>query len=131
MPITYDIDPKVGLLTVVFEGNVTVAELDDYFQRSKLDPRFTNTLLRLIVASNLTSFPRADELMPRSVVVRDRVENTRPRFAVVATTPLAIGLASMFAGLVGLTEYVEQFADRESAVRWLLSGEPGSKRDSR
>ena len=127
MPIAYDIDPKVGLLTLVFEGNVTVAELDDYFHRSKLDPRFTNTLLRLIVASNLTSFPRADELMPRGAVVRDRVENTTPRFAVVATTPLAIGLASMFAGIVGLTDYVELFADRETAVRWLLSGEPGSR----
>jgi hypothetical protein len=130
MPIAYDIDPKAGLLTVFFEGNVTVAELDDYFERSRQDPRFTTTLLRLIVASDLTSFPRADDLWPRSEVVRDRVE-TRPRFAVVATTPLAIGLASMFSGLVGLTEYVELFADRESAVRWLLSGEPGSKENPR
>lgn len=127
MPIAYDIDPKVGLLTVTFEGNVTVAELDDYFRRSRQDPLFTTSLPRLFLTSGLTSFPRADELMARSLVVRDRVENTRPRFAVVATTPLAIGLASMFAGIVGLTEYVELFADRETAVRWLLSGEPSSR----
>lgn len=131
MPITYDIDPRAGLLTVTFAGDVTVAELDDYFQRSRQDPRFCTTLRRLFLTSEVTAFPRADELMPRGAVVRDRVENTRPRFAVVATTPLAIGLTSMFAGIVGLTEYVELFADRESAVRWLLSDEPGPRRESR
>ncbi len=123
MPIEYEIDLDLNLATVSLYGAVTLDEFKSYFAAADRDPRFHGDLRRLVV-TDVTAFPAAKEIEQLTPIVRRRDAVATSRVAVVASTPLAIGLTSMFFGVVGLGDSVEIFPCRVSATAWLMTDLP-------
>jgi|ERR1043166_4854832 hypothetical protein len=125
MPITYDIDFHLGVLTLELLGDVRFEDFARYFAMTEADPRFRSDLKRLVVMSDVTSLPGPAELRRLSDELRsERAKGAR--FAVVAETPLVIGVSRMIFGQAGLFKEVELFPDRTSALRWLVEQKPAA-----
>jgi len=119
MPIQYEIEP--GVLVVEFRGQVTSEEFVTYLSTSATDPRYRRDLARLVLIRDAASFPSSTEIVAAAGQVHTRGLPADVRFACVATSPLAIGIASMFMGNAGLTNNYQLFEDEGAARTWLDS----------
>lgn len=122
MTIAYDIDAGAGIVVVTMSGRVTKDEVLSYIDATKKDPRFRPDLHRLSLATDVEAFPPSSEIRGIAIQMSER-SAAGARFAVVADTPLAIGMTNMLFGLAGMLDRVRTFPDRTSAVRWLLAPE--------
>jgi hypothetical protein len=130
VPITYDIDQAAEMVTVVLDGEVTFDELQAYFDATSHDRRFHGGLRRLVVSSGITGFPRSTEIEQFVPVARKRDAAAAGKVAVVAATPMSIGMTNMFFRLVGLSDSYEIFGDKAAAVAWLKTDPVRVKRRS-
>jgi hypothetical protein len=119
MPIAYEIDHAAGIAVVRLSGNLTAAEFEQYFKGTREDPRFSTSLKRLIISLGATSFPSASEVASLAVEIRRRTSDRSVRFAVVADSPLAVGMANMMLGQAGMAERYATFTNEEAARAWL------------
>jgi hypothetical protein len=67
-------------------------------------------------------FPASTEIMAAARETPRRSLPPNIRFACVATSPFAVGIASMFMGHAGLTENFQIFDNSFDARRWLTGG---------
>ena len=119
MPIDYHIDEAQGIIVTNLHGDLTREDFLEFFAASARDPRFSPSLSRLVNATGARSFPASHEVAPVARLMRERT-NEGARFAIVADSPLAIGMANMFMGLAGLSDCFELFSDRTAAMNWLI-----------
>jgi hypothetical protein len=119
MPISYEIDRAAELAIVRVTGDVTTQEFQKYFKASREHPDFDATFDRLVIATGITSFPAANEVSALAPEIRRRTSERTVRFAVVADSPLAIGMVNMYLGQSGLSDRYETFSDAASAREWL------------
>jgi hypothetical protein len=119
MPITYEIDRAGELAIVRVTGDVTTEEFQGYFKASRENPDFNPTFDRLVIATDVTSFPSAPEVSALAPEIRRRTSARTVRFAIVADSPLAVGMVNMYLGQSGLSDRYETFADEASARTWL------------
>lgn len=120
MPMTYEIDEAAGIVTLTMTGTVTRDDMIGYFGALAVDPRFRDTMGRLVFADGATAYPPSSEVAELVDRMRRRTAANPPRYAVVASSPLAIGMANMFMGQSGLGSRYEIFSDPEAARTWLL-----------
>jgi hypothetical protein len=122
MPIDYDID--AGVIVVRMHGQVASAEFASYLAVSSADPRYRSDMPRLVVIDDDTSFPPSREIIEFAGKSSQRMLTPDVRFACVARTPLAVGIASMYMGHAGLGDKYQVFADEQSAREWLAARAP-------
>ena len=120
MPITFDIDEAAGIVVMTMKGAITRDDMIGYFTAVAADPRFRDTMGRLVFSDEATGYPPSAEVSELVTLMRRRTAANPPRYALVVTTPLAIGMANMFMGQSGLGSRYEIFADPETARAWLL-----------
>jgi hypothetical protein len=127
LPISYAIRPGTELLEVQITGPVTTADFRAFFEASRQDPGFFPGIDRLIIVENVSEFPSADEIRGISARIRDRIGNATPRFAIVATDPLATGVTNMMFRGAGQDDRFAVFLKRDDAEAWLVTegGPPG------
>ena len=121
MPIHYDFDENARILIARMEGHLTQDEFIEYFTASSQDPRFTPCMGRLINLARALSFPASAEIPPVLKLMRERTTMGVAKFAIIAESPLSIGMANMFMGQAGLSDSFELFSDQVSALRWLTA----------
>lgn len=126
MPVQYDIDAGSGILTLTMEGDVTREDFLGFFAASSQDSAFRNDLARLIITTAVLSYPRSTEVPAVATQMRRRTEGSQSKVAVVADSPLSIGMANMVIGMAGLSERFEIFSCPVAARKWLESGAPAS-----
>jgi hypothetical protein len=119
MPIQYEIEQ--GVLVVELHGRITSEEFVRYLTTSATDPRYRCDLSRLVLIRDAASFPSSTEIVAAAGQLQARGLPANVRFACVATSPLAIGIASMFMGNAGLTNNFQLFDDEGAARTWLDS----------
>ena len=122
MPIDYDIED--GVIRVRMHGRVTSAEFASYLSATATDPRYRAELPRLVILDDGVDFPPSREIIDYASKTPERMMGSGVRFACVARTPLAIGIASMFMGHAGLGDNYHVFEDEELARQWLRSPAP-------
>jgi hypothetical protein len=122
MPIDYEIDADI--ITVRMHGRVTSPEFANYLSASAADPRYRAELPRLVILDDGVEFPPSREIIEFATKTPERMMGAGVRFACVARTPLAIGIASMFMGHAGLGDNYHVFEDEETARQWLRSVRP-------
>jgi hypothetical protein len=122
MSADYTIDPTRRLLVVHLYGRVTRA--DAVFIRTQVtsDPAFDQGFSDLIDLTGATSIELTTEDLQH--FGGEPLTARGVRYAMVAPTPLAYGIARMFrAYREPHGVLVEIFHDRASAERWLETGE--------
>lgn len=119
MPIAYDI--TAGILTIRIRGKLTSQEFGGYLIASIADPRYRSDLPRLILIAADATFPTSAEIIAYAARTPSRQIPPTVKFACVATTPLAIGITSMFMGNAGLGDSYQMFEDSATAKEWLLA----------
>jgi hypothetical protein len=119
VPIDYDIDD--GVIVVRMHGRVTSQEFAAYLAETATDPRYRAELPRLVTLEEGATFPPSAEIIQFAAKTPQRKLGPAVRFACVARTPLAIGLASMFMGNAGLGDNYQLFSDEITARAWLKS----------
>jgi hypothetical protein len=119
VPIHYDIED--GVIVVRMHGRVTSQEFAAYLGDTATDPRYRADLPRLITLEDDATFPPSAEIIQFAAQTPQRKLGPNVRFACVARTPLAIGLASMFMGNAGLGDNYQVFADEITAREWIRS----------
>jgi hypothetical protein len=121
MPITYEIDQAAEIAVVRLSGDVTGTEFERYFKDTRENPRFSMSLKRIIITLGVTSFPSSSEVASLAMEIRRRTTDRSVRFAVVADSPLAIGIANMLLGQAGMADRYTTFSDEASARAWLTN----------
>jgi hypothetical protein len=121
MPIEYDIDPTAGILVQTLKGKLTASDFLGFFTAIKADARFREDLRRLVITTDATAYPPPEDVTVILEPFRRRMATYRPFFAVVASTPLGVGMANMFMGQSGLTDRMQVFGTRADAEAWLRS----------
>src|SRR3954454_16223280 len=119
MPITYDIEEPGGLAVVRMSGDLTAADFQQYFSATRNDATFSMGLNRLLIALGVTSFPSAAEVSALATEIRRRTTERSVRFAVVADSPLGVGMANMMLAQSGMTDRYAMFCDETAARAWL------------
>jgi hypothetical protein len=119
VPIAYDID--AGILTIRIQGKLTSQEFGAYLIASVADPRYRSDLPRLVLIGDDATFPTSAEIIAYAARTPSRQIPPTVKFACVATTPLAIGITSMFMGNAGLGGNYQMFEDAATAKEWLLA----------
>ena len=107
---------------MTLRGEITTADLDAYFFATSDDPVFSLAMHRLVVLSEVTDFPRGDDVRTIAHRIRQRSADENVRFAVVVGGPLTIGMANMFLTQAGLTGRFRLFTEKTTALYWLLTG---------
>jgi hypothetical protein len=119
VPIDYDID--AGILEIRIRGKLTSQEFGGYLIASVADPRYRIDLQRLVLIADDATFPTSAEIISYAARTPSRHIPSTVRFACVATSPLAIGITSMFMGNAGLGGNYQMFDDVEKAREWLTA----------
>lgn len=119
MPIDYDID--AGILTIRIQGKLTSQEFGGYLVASIADPRYRSDLPRLVLIADDATFPSSAEIIAYAARTPSRQLPSTVKFACVATSPLAMGITSMFMGNAGLGNNYQMFEDAAKAKEWLLA----------
>jgi hypothetical protein len=138
--IRYEIDSAAGLVRVTVSGDVTSAEIFDYYAAVAADPALRPGLSIFADCRAVTSVPPFAELSVAANVQARAPADLRPsRAAVLVSSGWLFGIVRQFAALAergGIL--VVPFYDRDDAQQWLsreggpapaerLSrGEPGS-----
>ena len=117
VPINYDIDD--GILVIQLRGQVTSKDFADYLEASAADERYRTDLPRLVVMADDATFPPSAEIIAHAGRMPARQLAPNVKFACVATSPLAIGISSMFMGNAGLGANYQLFDDVARAREWL------------
>jgi hypothetical protein len=117
MPVNYSIDS--GVIVVEMKGRVTASEFLAYLQGTDADPAYRPGMPRLVLIDPEVDFPSSPEIVAQARNVSQRALPKDVRFACVATSPLAIGIASMFMGNAGLSENYRIFFGIDDARRWV------------
>jgi hypothetical protein len=122
VPLTYRIDEGRGLITLTLSGRVTAADITGYFAASRADRAFRPSLRRLIVAEAIESFPQLPQVREITKIgAHPEPLEPVPRVAVVADTPLGLGMVAIFLGHWGLSDRYRVFDALPSALAWLVS----------
>jgi hypothetical protein len=121
MPMTYEIDSASGIVRVTMTGHLTAGDFHDYMRATREDPAFRPEMSRLVIALSVESFPSGPEIQAIAQETRARSLAPGARFAVVANTPLAVGMANMLFIQSGLDERYAIFRDEAAAKAWLVS----------
>lgn len=132
MPITYEIDHDRKLVHARITGTFTKEDAFQYQQNvwTLSDVRGYNELVDTTDMGHVDiPFPSADAMRELSTLAGSMDDpNTRTRFAIVATSAFAYGLARMYATYRALdprsTRAVSVFRSVEDAMKWLESDEP-------
>ena len=117
MPIDYDID--AGILEIRITGRLTSQEFGAYLIASIADARYRGDLQRLVLIADDATFPTSAEIISYAARTPSRQIPSTVKFACVATSPLAIGITSMFMGNAGLGASYQMFEDAAKAREWL------------
>lgn len=117
MPIQYEIEG--GVIVVEMRGRITTQEFVSYLTETASDPRYRTDLSRLVLIRDAATFPTSSEIVAAAGQMPSRGLPANVRFACVATSPLAVGIASMFMGNAGLSSNYQLFDDEASARDWL------------
>ena len=127
MPITYDIDHNRKLVHASVNGTLSKDEVFA-FQREVWSDPAVRGYNQLVDASAMTNvdipFPSADVMRELSGLAASMDDpGVKTRFAIVATSALAYGLARMYATYRGLdprsTRTINVFRSVEEAMAWL------------
>lgn len=119
MPIAYEIDEAGGLTIIRLSGDVAASEFQRYFSATRNDPKFSTQQDRLVIALGVTSFPSAAEVATLASEIRRRTTERSVRCAVVADTPLGLGMANMILAHAGMADRYATFANEAAAREWL------------
>jgi hypothetical protein len=122
LPIQYEIAD--GIIVVTMSGQVTSAEFAGYLTATSTDPQYRSDLPRLVILSDDVAFPPSREIIQYASKTPERMLGPDIRFACVARTPLAVGIASMFMGHAGLGNNYQVFDNESAAREWLLHVTP-------
>jgi hypothetical protein len=117
MPIQYEIERDV--LVVEMRGQITLQEFATYLSETSRDPRYRTDLSRLVLIREAATFPASSEIVAIAGQMPSRGLPANVRFACVATSLLAVGIASMFMGNAGLSNNYQLFSDEKTARAWL------------
>jgi hypothetical protein len=125
MPITYEIDPKRGLVRTTLAGFVTLPEVMAHFTALENDPRRSGPMNVLLDIRGLTSVPETGHL--RRAAGRIDPERSPLQYgvcAMVATDPATVSTGKLFAVFARerfrATTVVPTL---EEAERWLVEHE--------
>ena len=108
-----------GILVVSLEGQVKTEEFASYLRDSQADERFRPEMPRLVILQPGAIFPASPEIIGQARDVARRAMAANARFACVASTPIGIGIASMFMGNAGLSNNYQIFTNESDAMDWL------------
>jgi hypothetical protein len=112
-------------VTVTLRGEITTDDLKAYFFATSDDPVFSLAMHRLVVLTEVTGFPRGDDVRALAHTIRHRSADPNVRVAVVVGGPLTVGMANMFLIQAGLTGRFQLFTEATTALYWLLTGKRG------
>lgn len=118
MPLTHHIDPARNIVIIQMEGAVTTDDFVAFFDRTDRDPAYHAHLDRIVVALEATEFPSSEDLRALARQVGMRV-GPDARIAVVARSPLAVGIMAMMVGGAGLSNRYQVFTEVGAAEDWL------------
>jgi hypothetical protein len=121
LPIQYDFDEEAGILVLSLDGHLTRDDFRGFFSSSAQDPRFRPQMPRLVITTGALSFPPSTEVPPVARMMRERTNDGTAKFAIVASSPLSVGMANMFMGLAGMSDSYELFSCPVAARNWLTS----------
>ena len=85
------------------------------------DPRYRGDLPRLVLIDDDAMFPSSAEIISYAARMPSRQLPPNVKFACVARSPLALGIASMFMGNAGLGSNYQTFDDPGKAREWLTA----------
>ena len=120
MPVDFEVQPD--MIVVRMHGAVTSQEFAHYLSATGEDPRYRADLSRLVVIDDDATFPPSAEIIQQAGRVTARKLGPDVRFACVGTSPLAMGIASMFMGNAGLSDNYRMFETEKEARAWLAYG---------
>jgi hypothetical protein len=134
LPITYEIDHDRKLVHARITGTLTRDDAFQYQQHvwSLPEVRGYNQLIDASEMGHVDiPFPSADAMRELSALAASMDDpEARTRFAIVATSAFAYGLARMYATYRALdprsTRVVSVFRSVEDATKWLESDEPAT-----
>ena len=119
VPISYEIDQKARLITLTISGDVTGDDIAAYVETSRKDPKYDAGMNRLLIAREVTGFPRLQGVREITARAFEPRELPPHRSAAVADNELGRGMIAMFMGHWGLGDRYQMFDDLPSALRWL------------
>lgn len=121
MPITYEIDPELGLVFSQFEGYIRAQDLEEHWRRLLGDPAAPQ---RLALAAELGDSQLLVDGEDLQRLVRTVIEpllgERRWRFAIIAPTPTQYGLAKQFMLFAEQCGDTETFRNADAAIAWLV-----------
>ena len=119
LPISYDIDPKRGLVTSRLWEVVTNDEVDEHNQRLRTDPQFDPDYRQLVDLSGITEIRITTPKV--TAAAQDQYFTPGSRRAFVALTDATFGMARMFATRAEAAggQTIKVFRDRKTAEEWL------------
>jgi hypothetical protein len=121
MAIDYSIDSGTGVITMTLTGDVTVVDFLDYFEASRMNPKYSADFHRLVIIRDVRTFPRSTEIRDIASRLRTRTVTPSVHIGIVADTLLGRGLMAMLMGNAGLAERYRVFDDTTSALAWLVT----------
>ncbi len=122
MPESFEIDPRVGLVTSRVWGVVTDEEVRQHYLRLLADPRFDPSFRQLADVTGVTAV--AASVTTVAVIARTTLFREGVRRAVVASSDLQYGMARLFAAYSEEgRQNVRVFRDLAAARAWLALGE--------
>jgi len=118
LPTSYEIDPKLRLVTSRLWGAVREDEVHDHNQRLRTDPAFNPGYRQLVDLSGITEVLVGTKMISETAI--DQFFSPGARRAFFASTDATFGMARMFAlQAEGVGQTIEVFRDRRKAEEWL------------
>jgi hypothetical protein len=118
MPLTYDIDPRHGIVFSQWTGVVSYSDIVENARRLRSDPKFQDSFSELL---DMSGFQGTDATFASLNGFADRADPfaANSRRAVVAPSKIAFGIARMYQTVHGDDSQFQLFENVEDARHWL------------
>lgn len=119
MPLTYRVDTTHGIVRSHGSGTLTMDELLGYFEASRADPHYHESMHRLMDLREVTHLPSSEDIRALAAFARTKAPVETARMAILASSDLAFGVSMMFKAFVGYGERLIVVRDEREAMDWL------------
>jgi hypothetical protein len=122
MPLTFQVDLENRIVRSRGSGELTSADLLDYFTNTRADPDYDDSMSRVMDLRDVTQLPSSDDVRSLAAFARSKAPVPDARMAIIASSDLAFGVSMMFKAFVGYGERLLVVRDEREAMAWVTTG---------
>ena len=122
MPLTFQVDRENRIVRSRGTGELTTADLLEYFTNTRADPNYEESMGRIMDLREVTQLPSSEDVRSLAAFARSKAPVPDARMAIIAPSDLAFGVSMMFKAFVGYGERLLVVRDEQEAMAWVTNG---------